>query len=369
MSGNGINPLAKWLIGGSAVLVVVAVVYGIMTSGIHLPPATETASTQGEDAINPRQLEEEAASTPTPAASVLADPVAVVEQRTQSSPAPSFSPKAQATPDAIAQWRMQKRLKAFEAPVMVAAFESNSNDHHVREIPSHQIDGTNQTHLHPPTSPFTIMEGSHISAVLISGVDSDYPGPINAQVIQPLYDSGTGRYLLVPQGSKLIGSFQQPTGPLADRVAVSWHRLIFPDTSSLDLPEVPSTDAQGYTALTGDVNSHYASRFGSALLVSILSVAPAIASTLAFNNSAQVSPLTGGVYHDQVNQQVASQAMSAAGSQMGGTASQFLAPHMNRPKTIKLAPGFTFDIFVTKDLVLPAPYEDHAGITTVTAQR
>ena len=359
---SGINRLAKYLIGAGVVLVVVAAIYGIMTSGIKTTPPTETA-TQSEDAINPGQLQAEAAPTPTPAASVFADPVAAVEQRTQSSPSPSFSPKAQATPDAIAQWQLQKKLKAFEAPIMIAAFESS--DRHVREIPSHQIDGANQSHLHPPASPFTIMEGAHISAVLISGVNSDYPGPITAQVDRPLYDSGTGRYLLVPPGSRLIGSFQQPTGPLADRVAVSWQRLIFPDTSSFDLPEVPSTDAQGYAALTGDVNSHYASRFGSAFLVSILSIAPTIASTLAFNNSAQVSPFTGGVYHDQVNQQVASQAMTATGAQMGSTTSQFLTPHMNRPKTIKLSPGFTFDIFVTKDLSLPGPYQDHAG----TAQR
>lgn len=364
---SGINPLAKYLIGAGVVLVVVAAIYGIMTSGIKTTPATETVSTPGEDSINPRELEEEAAARPTPAVSVLADPVAVVEQRTQATPAATHSPAAQATPDAVAQWRQQKRLKAFEAPIMIAAFESS--DRHVRELSSHQIDGANQSHLHPPASPFTIMEGAHISAVLISGVNSDYPGPITAQVERPLYDSASGRYLLIPPGSKVIGSFQQPTGPLADRVAVSWHRLIFPDTSSLDLPEVPSTDAQGYAALTGDVNSHYASRFGAAFLVSILSIAPTIASTLAFSNSAQVSPLTGGVYHDQVNQQVASQAMTATGSQMGATTSQFLTPHMNRPKTIKLSPGFTFDIFVTRDLSLPGPYQDHAGQLIDTVQR
>src|SRR5581483_3925105 len=213
------------------------------------------------------------------------------------------------------------------------------------------------TMLHPPASPFTIMQGSVISAVLISGVDSDYPGPIVAQVDRPLYDTATGKSLLIPQGSKAIGTFQRPIGPLQDRVAISWSRLIFPDTSSLDLGDMPATDEQGFAALTGNVNSHYASTFGVATLTSLLSIAPTMASMMTFNqNSAAVSPFTGQVYQTNPQDQMMQQGMTAAGATMGGTANQFLAPRMNRPKTITLQPGFVFQIFVTKDLVLK-PYE------------
>jgi type IV secretion system protein TrbI len=120
----------------------------------------------------------------------------------------------------------------------VAAFEPRPNS--IKEIPSVAL-----RKLHPPLSPWTIAEGSVINAILEFGVNSDYPGDIASQIERPLYDSATGRYLLIPAGTKLIGKFQRATGPFDERVAISWQRLVVPNQWSMDLPAMPSTDQQG----------------------------------------------------------------------------------------------------------------------------
>ncbi len=360
--GNGINPLGKWLIGGAAVLVVGATVYGVMnTTIINTAPAGDSA-VASDNAINLDKLRDDAQPRPSPVMRILHEPIRLLE--------PQMQPVATAAPpapmDPMTQWRLQKRMKALEAPVMVAAFEA---DHHVKEIPSHAVmDGIKgETQLHRPASPYTIMEGSHIGAVLISGINSDFPGPITAQVEQPLYDSATGRFLLIPQGSRVIGDFRQPSG-YQDRVQIAWHRLIFPDTSSLDLPQMPATDPQGYAGATGDVNSHYLATFGTAALMSLLTAGQSIGSIVTFG-AGNVSPYGGGIYQTDPLEQVGSIASTNAASQMGGVGNQMLQRGLNRPRTVVIHPGLTLDISVTADLTLPGPYVDHAGTSPVTAQR
>jgi len=361
--GNGINPIGKWLIGGAAVLVVGATVYAVMnTNIISTTPAGDSVAAS-DNAINLDKLRDDAQPKPTPVMHVLHEPLRLLEPQMQPLAPPTPAPQL----DAMAQWRLQKRMRALEAPVMVAAFEA---DHHVKEIPSQaQAEGANpsQTRLHPPASPFTIMEGAHITAVLISGINSDFPGPITAQVEQPLYDSATGRYLLIPQGSRVIGIFQQPSG-YQDRVQIAWHRLIFPDTSSLDLPQMPATDPQGYAGATDEVHSHYLATFGTAALMSLLTAGQSIGSIVTFGGG-QVSPYSGGIYQTDPMQQVGSIASTNAAAQLGATGNQFLERGLDRPKTIVIRPGYRCDIFVSADLVLPGPYVDHAGTTTVTARR
>lgn len=357
--GNGINPVGKWLIGTAAVLVVGATVYGVMNTNIINRVASDD-SAAASNAINLDKLRDEAQPKPTPFVAYEREPIRLVEPQMQ----PQATPTPQAAMDPMTQWRLQKRMKALEAPVMVAAFD----DHRIKEIPSIGGNGvTTQSKLKPPASPYTIMEGSHIGAVLISGINSDFPGPITAQVEQPLYDSATGRYLLIPQGSRLIGMFQQPSG-YQDRVQIGWHRLIFPDTSSLDLPQMPATDQQGYAGATGDVNAHYLATVGTAALMSLLTAGSSIGSVLTFGGG-NVSPYGGGVYQNYAMNQLGQTGVTNLGSQMGSTGSQILQRGRNRPRTVVIHPGLNFDIFVTADLVLPGPYLDTAGTTTVTAQR
>jgi type IV secretory pathway VirB10-like protein len=106
------------------------------------------------------------------------------------------------------EWRKQEALKAREASPIVAAFQPQQTN--TKELPN--VGG--QSKLQAPVSPWTINEGTVIQAALLFGVNSDYPGDLVARIERPLYDSATGRYPLIPAGSKLIGKFQQPSGPI-----------------------------------------------------------------------------------------------------------------------------------------------------------
>ena len=354
--GNGINPVAKWLVGGAAALVVAVTIYGVMNSGITITPPNDGGASAG-NAINLDKLREEAEPKPTPYGPFAREPVRLLEPQLP----PVATPTPQAAMDPMTQWRLQKRMKALEAPVMVAAFD----DHRVKEIPSTGQNKAAVSQLHPPASPYTIMEGSRINAVLINAINSDFPSPITAQVEQPVYDTATGGLAmknlpLIPQGTKVIGSFDRPHGPLADRIAIHWHRLIFPDMSTLDLPQMPSTDAHGFGGLTGDVNSHHLAALGAGALMTVLSIGPAIGSVFAMNNNNQNS-------YDP-NQELAMMMAGSAGSQASSHASTALQPYLTRPKTISIAAGALLEIFVTTDLILPGPYIDHAGVTPVSAR-
>src|SRR5713101_1294101 len=117
--GNGINPIGKWLIGGAAVLVVGATVYAVMnTNIISTTPAGDSAAAS-DNAINLDKLRDDAQPKPTPVMHVLHEPLRLLEPQMQPLAPPTPAPQL----DAMAQWRLQKRMRALEAPVMVAAFE------------------------------------------------------------------------------------------------------------------------------------------------------------------------------------------------------------------------------------------------------
>jgi type IV secretion system protein TrbI len=325
--------------------------YGLWHSGVDVQSSAEQAGGRG-NSWDADQLRKDAEASPTPA------PMALPTIRFMAPPPAQQSAPQPHPPDAMAQWRRDQYMKALEAPVAVAVFETQ---HNTKEIPSHteaasDSRGLGTSPLHPPPSPYTAMEGSHLAAVLISGINSDIPAPIVAQVEAPLYDTATGRYLLIPAGARLVGRFQQPEG-YQDRIQVGWHRLIFPNTSSIDLSEMPSVDPKGYGGATDQVNSHYMSTFGTAALMSLLSVGSAVGSIGAFNGG-QVSPYTGAYYQPNPQQQLEQQALQNGASSMAQTGSMLLQHGMNRPKTITVRPGYRLDVFLTQDLVLPGPYKD-----------
>jgi type IV secretion system protein TrbI len=354
---SGINRVGWYLIVGVVVLIVVATVYGIMHTGVDLHVSgNEGVITGGDDAIDISKLRDEARATPapTPAARLQRTAVQLIEPQPGAASSPTTAQKQPHQKSAEEAWREQEAMKAHEASPIVAAFEPKPNQ--VKEIPG-QLDDISK--LHPPASPWTIDEGSIITAILLFGVNSDYPGDLVAQVERPLYDSATGRYLLIPAGSKLIGKFQRPTGPFQERIEIGWHRLVLPDNWSMPLPEMPSTDSEGYAGLGGAVNHHYASTLSGAALVSMLSIAGEVASAMTFSNA--VSPYSGGAYAYSPTQQVGNLVGTNAAGQLGATGSQFLAPRLNRPNTVTVQSGTRFDVFVNADLILPGPYHDAAG--------
>ena len=207
--------------------------------------------------------------------------------------------------------------------------------------------------LRPP-SPNTVVAGSVIPAVLVSGIDSDMPGPILAQVSENVFDSASGRSLLIPQGSRLIGTSSSASTSGQQRVQIAWRRLIFPNTASMDLPQMPGTDQGGYAGFSDEVNNHYLATFGTAAVTSLISAGQMVGQMAAFGGGGT----TYGPYgYYQPNQWATAgeTAGSAASAQMGALGQQRLSNGMDRPPTIEIRPGYQFDVMVTEDLVFPGP--------------
>jgi len=195
-----------------------------------------------------------------------------------------------------------------------------------------------------PASPYTLRAGFIIPATLISGINSDLPGQIIGQVSQNVYDTATSKYLMLPQGSRLVGSYTSDVAYGQSRVMVAWQRIVFPDGKTLDIGAMPGSDEAGYSGFNDRADNHYLRVFGSAILMSGITAGIAISQD---NNN------NGGVNA----QPTASSAMSEAlGQQLGSTTSQMISKNLNISPTLEIRPGFRFNVMCVKDLVLARPY-------------
>ncbi|WP_189522241.1 MULTISPECIES: TrbI/VirB10 family protein [unclassified Mesorhizobium] len=188
----------------------------------------------------------------------------------------------------------------------------------------------------PPASPYVLQAGAVIPAALITGIRSDLPGQITAQVTENVYDSPTGRSLLIPQGTRVIGQYDNGVGFGQRRVLLVWSRLVFPNGRSIVLERQPGTDAQGYAGLEDGVDYHWAELFKAAALTTILSVGAEAGSS--GQESDIVRALRGG----------ASDSLSQVGQQI-------VQRQLNIAPTLTIRPGVNVRVVVTRDLVLE-PY-------------
>ena len=194
-----------------------------------------------------------------------------------------------------------------------------------------------------PRSPYELRAGFVVPATLISGINSDLPGQIMAQVAQNVYDTPTGKHLLIPQGSRLVGSYSSDVAYGQSRVLVAWQRIVFPDGKAMDIGTMPGADSAGYAGFNDQVNNHYLRVFGSAFLMS--GVIAAV--SMSQDNSAS----TG-------NQQRASDALSEAlGQVLGNTIAQLVSKNLNIAPTLEIRPGYRFNVIVTKDMTFSKPYQ------------
>nr|AFR43986.1 mating pair formation protein [uncultured bacterium] len=195
-----------------------------------------------------------------------------------------------------------------------------------------------------PRSPYELRAGFVVPATLISGINSDLPGQIMAQVAQNVYDTPTGKHLLIPQGSRLVGSYSSDVAYGQSRVLVAWQRIVFPDGKAMDIGTMPGADSAGYAGFNDQVNNHYLRVFGSAFLMS--GVVAAVSLSQDNGNSS-----TG-------NQQRASDALSEAlGQVLGNTIAQIISKNLNIAPTLEIRPGYRFNVIVTKDMTFSKPYQ------------
>jgi type IV secretion system protein VirB10 len=201
---------------------------------------------------------------------------------------------------------------------------------------------------------FTLRAGTVIPGVLLSGVNSELPGTILAQASQNVYDSSAGRYLLIPQGSKLIGAYTSETAYGKDRLFVAWQRIVYPDGRALDIGAQPGTDAGGYAGFADKVNHHYVRLFGSAILMSAVVGGVSYAQQVGQNSNTVNSD---GVTFNNTNTLTGSLSQSL-GTVFGNVIAKMIEKNLDISPTIKIRPGYRFNILVIKDfeLVPYAPY-------------
>ena len=197
---------------------------------------------------------------------------------------------------------------------------------------------TSSERVQPPASPYVLQAGAVIPASLITGLRSDLPGQITAQVTEDIYDSPTGKFLLIPQGARLIGQYDAQIAFGQSRALLVWNRVILPNGKSIVIERQPGTDTEGYAGLEDEVDSHWGMLFKAAILSTVLSV----------GSEAGMSTNNNGSLAEAI-QQGTSQSINQTGQQV-------VSRSLNIQPTITIRPGFPVRVLVTHDLVLE-PYK------------
>ncbi len=229
-------------------------------------------------------------------------------------------------------------VAAEQTPVLSARPQA-TNDPNGQQRKNAMIGRTNEEsdvnphRLTAPVSPWTVQAGSVIAASLITGLNSDLPGLVTAQITENVYDSVTGRCLLIPQGSRLIGSYDSVVAFGQSRALVVWQRIILPDGSSIRIDNVPASDTQGYAGLSDKIDRHTWQLLKGVALSTLLGVG----TELSFGSAE--SDLVRAI------RESAQQSGTRAGDQL-------VTKGLNIQPTVRVRPGWPLRIVVHKDIVV-----------------
>ena len=193
-----------------------------------------------------------------------------------------------------------------------------------------------------PISPYLVTAGDVIPCVAQGGEESDTPGQFVGRVSRNVYDSATGRFLLIPQNSKVIGTYDNVVTNGQTRIPTVITRIIFPDSSSIPIGAMPAADQAGFAGLHDQVDTHLWEKFGNALILATGSA------------GIQLSQGTGQSTHGYNAQQIGA---AAIGQQFGELGQEYARSGLAIPNTLRVRNGYNFVVQVTKDMVL-RPYVD-----------
>ena len=196
----------------------------------------------------------------------------------------------------------------------------------------------NPHRLQTPASPYQLMAGTFIAASMVSGLNSDLPGFVIAQVTENVLDSVSGRYLLIPQGSRLIGKYDNVVAFGQERALVVWQRIILPNGSSVVIDNLPATDTGGYAGLAGEVDLHTWKLLKGVALATVL----AVGSSLAFGSGSGDSDIIRAL------RESTGQTTNRAGQRL-------VEKNLDVQPTLSVRPGWPLRVIVHKDIVL-RPY-------------
>ena len=198
----------------------------------------------------------------------------------------------------------------------------------------------NSGNLTLPASPYQVMAGTVVAGALVTGIKSDLPGDVIATVTEPIYDTATGKFLLIPQGSRILGKYNSQVSYGQSRVQVVWNRIILPDTSSLTLDNLAGTDPAGYAGLEDEVDYHWGRIFAGAALTTLLGVGAELAAPENRQDGNRIIIAGRDSLQDTVNQ----------------VGQEVTRRNLNIQPTLTSRPGLPVRIIVNRDLVL-RPYQ------------
>jgi type IV secretion system protein VirB10 len=195
----------------------------------------------------------------------------------------------------------------------------------------------------PQQFPYELKAGTLIPGILITGINSDLPGNVLAQVSENVWDTASGKYVLIPKGTRILGVYDSRVTFGQRRVLLVWNRLIFPNGTTLDISGSPGIDQAGYSGLSGKVNEHWGTMLKTALFAS------------AFVAGAEI------IYdRDSSGNDDNKNPSDAAAESLAGSILDMGTKIMNRAAdiqpTITVRPGKRMGIFVQQDVVFPFPY-------------
>ncbi len=202
---------------------------------------------------------------------------------------------------------------ALSPPSPIAAAQTSSDPTSTENMQENKIAFANsapdqqivsQARVQRPASPYIVQAGWVINAALAKGAKSDLPGDIHAQVTENIYDSPTGRYLLIPQGSMLQGKYNSQVSFGQTRMQMVWTRLIFPNGGSISLGHLPGADGEGYAGVEDGVDEHWGSIFKAAVLSTVLSVGAEAGTSDTENNLAQAIRSGASMSINQAGEQI-----------------------------------------------------------------
>ncbi len=198
----------------------------------------------------------------------------------------------------------------------------------------------NSGNLQLPASPYQVMAGTVIAGALVTGIKSDLPGDVIGTVTEPVYDTATGKHLLIPQGSRILGRYNSQVSYGQSRVQVVWNRIILPDTSSLTLDNLVGTDSAGYAGLEDGVDWHWDRVFAGAALTTLLGIGAELAAPENRQDGDRIIIAGRDGLQDSVNQ----------------VGQEITRRNMNIQPTLTERPGLPVRIIVNRDLML-RPYQ------------
>ncbi|MDL2264641.1 TrbI/VirB10 family protein [Synergistaceae bacterium OttesenSCG-928-I11] len=200
----------------------------------------------------------------------------------------------------------------------------------------------------PQQFPYELKAGTLIPGILISGINSDLPGNIIGQVSENVWDTSTGRHVLIPKGTRVIGVYNSEISFGQRRVQVVWNRLIFPNGMSLNIAGSGGVDTGGYSGLTGRVNEHWGKMLGTALFASLFVWG---AETVYNDDNSNNGPW------GRDKKSPSDAAAESVANSILDMSTKMLNKVSDIQPTIRIRPGKKFGIFVNEDVVFPFPYE------------